>query len=273
MRFIIPFVLLMTAAIGMVLAQEPASPKAPDAPPAPPTNKETPASGVSEKGAEPGVQPIKRDPVPVKVKQDTGVVRFDDGVTVFLDDKDPRVEVDGELLGGQSRPLEFLIVTSAGACHEALIRMFGKAYDLRQGLELLGLKEGLPKLAGRGDPNQPIGPKVDIALRWKNETGKEQTCPIEDWVFDTRQNKPMERGPWIFSGSVTQFREDLNRETFLADLLGNVVATWHDPTCVIDNPRVGGVDPMTYRVHVENELLPAEQSPVTLVIRKHAEKK
>ena len=214
----------------------------------------------------------KPTPKPTTVEQDKNIVRFDNGVTVYLE-KDERVEAEAEMLGGQSRLLEFLAVTSSGPVHEALLRIYGKAYDIHQGLELLGLKCGTKKLEFRGDPADPDGPKVDVSVKFKDKDGKKQETPIHEWLYNVETKKPMEAGPWIFTGSISEFREELNRDIYLADQMSTVIALWHDPSCLLDNPREGGARADVYAPNQQAGAMPAPRSVVQLVFRPHKEKK
>ncbi|NUQ33685.1 MAG: hypothetical protein HUU29_01915 [Planctomycetaceae bacterium] len=205
---------------------------------------------------------------PITVEQRKDVVRFDNGVTVFLEG-DERIEVEAQVLGGQTRLLEFLVVGAGGPVHEALFVAGARARDLHQGLELLGLRCGQKKLRFRGDDQTPDGPAVDIAVQWKDKDGKAESCPVEDWLYDTIDDAKVARGPWTFTGSLSEFRDDLGREIYAADTRDSIVGLWRDPSCVIDNPREHGAIPDVYIPNPEAGLLPPPQTVVTLVFRAH----
>src|SRR5690606_3687825 len=82
----------------------------------------------SAEGKSPTGQPttpathVESGPV-TPVEQDLTQLKFDHGVRVFLEGKDPRVEAKGMLLSGQSRPLEYLIIGPGGPAHESLIEI------------------------------------------------------------------------------------------------------------------------------------------------------
>jgi hypothetical protein len=192
-------------------------------------------------------------------------VTFDNGVVAHLG-QDPRVEAEVILLSGQGRPLEYLVVTESGNHHEALLKLMGTAGDLKQAIELLGLREGETKLRYRGDPRVPQGAKVRLDVRWLSQTRELVEQPVEDWVWWAKTGHSMTRGPWIFTGSISQFREDLNVDILQADAGGNVVAIFRDPACLIDNPRPEGTDEMYWYVN-RAARLPRPGTPITLIIR------
>lgn len=196
-------------------------------------------------------------------------VTFDNNIVAHLGDQ-PRVEAEVILVSGQGRPLEYLVVTEAGAGHEALLLLKGTAGDLKQAMELVGLREGTNKLRWRGDTRVPEGAKIRLDLRWNQTSGELVEQPVSDWVWHASTQAPMTRGPWVFSGSLSQFREDLNVDVLQADSAGNVVAIFRDPGCVIDNPRPEGTDEMNWFVN-QGAALPRPGLPVTLVIRPYTE--
>lgn len=197
------------------------------------------------------------------------VVEFDGELRVFIGVEDERVEFNAELLGGQSRPLEYLIVTYAGKTHEALLRIDCSAYDLKQAMELLLFKEGEKKLSHRGDSSMPDGELIDIHVVWRDPKGSVKVNRIEDWVSNRMTRKDMVRGPWVFTGSLERVDEQLGRTVFLADEVGNVAAIWRDPHCVIDNPRDSATDDMAYIVKADPTIMPPAFSTVRVVVRRH----
>lgn len=224
------------------------------------------ASGAAAPAANGGTPKPSDDTQSQPATDETHIVRFDNGIAVYLDTDDDRVEVEAKVISGQSRPLEFLVVTPSGADHEALLFMHGRATDLKHGLELLGLREGARKLRFRGDPDQPDGAPIDIQVRWKGTGGRTQTAPIGDWVLNAQTGKPMERSHWVFTGSITFPDTGRVAEALQAEAVGNVIAIWRDPSCVIDNPRESATDDRNWFPNAAAGIPPA-MTPVTLVIR------
>jgi len=211
------------------------------------------------------VSPSATKPAPAKAI-DANTIRFDNGITCIVDTEDDRIEVEGSVISGQSRPLEYLVVTAAGAEHEALINMNGRPSDLKQALELLGMREGKRKLRFRGDPTMPEGSAVSIEVRWKTPEGVEKSLPIEDWVFNAHTGKPMERSHWVFTGSATLPVVGSRGGALAADGMGNVVAIWRDPSCVIDNPRESATDDRNWFPNGKAGI-PYAGTPLTMIIR------
>lgn len=211
------------------------------------------------------VSPSATKPSPAKAI-DANTIKFDNGITCIVDTDDDRVEVEGSVISGQSRPLEYLVVTAAGAEHEALINMNGRPSDLKQALELLGMREGKRKLRFRGDPMAPEGSAMSIEVRWKTPEGVEKSVPIEDWVINAQTGKPMERSHWVFTGSATLPVAGSRGGALAADGMGNVVAIWRDPSCVIDNPRESATDDRNWFPN-NKAGIPYAGTPLTMIIR------
>jgi hypothetical protein len=244
--------------------------KSPPSGPADPKSPAQPAPAKTDAVPNPG-GPSFPPPVSLAVSGLSGIpadhlVRFDSGITAVINEPDERVEAECAMISGQSRPLEFLIVTEGGSAHEALLQLTGRAYYLKQAMELIGLKEGTKKLAYRGDPTMPDGAPISLSVRWRDRTGAIRENPIEDWVLNGLTKTAMERGPWVFTGSVTRFREDLNQDVFYADEVGNVVAIWRDPSCVIDNPRTSATDDKVWATNTRASM-PTAGSRVVLIVR------
>lgn len=197
------------------------------------------------------------------------IVRFDGGLIAVVGTDNDHIEVPALVLGAGGQPLEFLVVTQAGAVHEALLRVECKAIDIKHAMELLLMREGQRKPRYRGDATVPDGELVDIDVMWKDAGGTLRLNRIEDWIYNRVEKDNMTPGPWVFTGSQSIWDESLRRERFLADEAGNVIAIWRDPTCLIDNPRDSATDDMAYIARSENGVMPAMNSRVRMIIRKH----
>lgn len=210
-----------------------------------------------------------KPPQTLEQQRQSDYVSFVGGVRAWPAER--RVEVDCFLLSEQTRPLEFLLVAAGGAVHESLLVTGAKGEHIKRALELILLKEGEEKRYGRGYLDAPTGDRVKLSVRFKHETtGKDTTVAIEDWLTDiTLQGSP-ERVGFIFTGSYEQFRPEMNRSLFEADLKGNLIGLWRDASCVLDNDRKNGINPDVYSPNPNADGIPRAdriQSPaVTLIL-------
>ena len=134
--------------------------------------------------------------------------------------------------------LEVLICTEYGKTHESLVSTQVDPLHLNVAFLLLGL-EGGHAVKHQGDPTKPVGSPVEI---WLKVNDKEEKKPVraEDWVYNTQESRPMLRTNWVYVGSV------VTEDGFMAQRLGQIVTTFHDPFALIDNPLPGGGDDTVY---------------------------
>lgn len=218
-------------------------------------------------------QPSKPDPQPQpEVKPDkapdTGpqneadYVAFEGGLRAYPEKN--VVEMDAWLLGSQTRPLEYLLVSPGGNTHESLFATAASGLHLKRALEIIGLQEGEIKRAGRGYLDKPTGDRVKISVRFYHmKTGEETTARVEDWLWDHNTDANPTPVGWIFNGSFEQYRENINRSIFEADMKGNLIGMWRDASCVLDNDRDDAYMPDIYSPHPEAEGIPKAVRGVT----------
>lgn len=129
--------------------------------------------------------------------------------------------------------IEYLAVAPGGKTHESLLRVNVRPLHLQVALLMLDLE---PKnvLKTQGDPRAPQGDPVDLLVRWRTPSGEKREVRAEEMVIDGAVSKPMPRLSWVFTGS------RIARQGFQADLEKSLVAVWHDPTAILDNPLPGG---------------------------------
>lgn len=130
--------------------------------------------------------------------------------------------------------LEYALVASWGKRHESLLTTNVHPYDVQIALLLLGLKNG-PELSSQGDPGKPQGDPVELSIRWiDGETVR--TMRIEQLIFNKKTNQSMQDTDWIFTGS------RIMQGVFMSQVEGSLIALFHDPSALIDNPSPGGED-------------------------------
>ena len=128
--------------------------------------------------------------------------------------------------------IEYLAVAPGGKTHESLLLVDVRPLHLQLALLLLGLE---PKnvLTRQGEKTTPKGAPVDLFARWRDTQGNLHEAHVEEWVMDT-SGRPMPTHTWVFTGS------RIIPQGFEADLEKSLVAVWHDPAAILDNPLSGG---------------------------------
>lgn len=142
--------------------------------------------------------------------------------------------------------LEYLLVNADGPTHESLLLTTVVPTDLHFAMLLLGASgagdsAGKPEELGGGQINSEFlkhapkltGDAIQISAKWKAADGAEKSTPIEDWIFNLQSGKPMERGPWLYTGSSFLERK------FRAQIEGTFGALVTYPPALINNPRKG----------------------------------
>ncbi|MBQ6473989.1 MAG: hypothetical protein IJJ33_18515 [Victivallales bacterium] len=150
--------------------------------------------------------------------------------------------------------LEVIIAHPHGRVHETLLTTEVKALQIQTMLYLLGAQNGVRLPGGK----QPQGTLVDIFVEWKDQEGKLQRRPVEEWILDRRTNQPMKPVGWTFVGST------IKNGVFLADSEGNVALNYSVGETILDLP-----DPQSQdddELHTVNTAQP-QPKDVTIVLK------
>jgi len=192
--------------------------------------------------------------------------------------EEDRIEVPAVIVQDRAI-LEFFAVTAGGKVHEAVVAITGNAElereDIPEGLAgtlnacilALGYEKGTPVKSTRdGKVIPPSGKTIHIYLEWTDEDGSQVRARAEDLVYNSKTRKAMARGRWVYVGS--RFEKDwADGETrYMADLTGDVVATYSWPNTIIDNTTSEGADDIYYVCYTPR--IPKPGTKVTLVLAK-----
>lgn len=154
--------------------------------------------------------------------------------------------------------IEYLLVTTSGKTHESLLRTDVAPHQIQLALLLLGAR-GAGTNAFPQSPAQPLpGEPVTLELVWTQE-GQPKRIRAEAAVRDRRRRGPAQPGPWVYTGS------RVVQGTFVADLVGSIVAVMEDPDALINNPRPGREDDENWEV--QPGVMPSLDTPVQVVIK------
>lgn len=152
--------------------------------------------------------------------------------------------------------IEYLAVAPEGKEHESLLTLDVRPLHLQVGLILLGLE---PKggLRYQGDKQVPKGDPVDIFVSWERG-GRTVRVPATELVWDTLKKRPMDRNPWVFSGSA------VDGKGFVADRELSLIATFRDPAAIVNNVLPSGAHDTVYKVN--ERIVPPLGTPVTVTV-------
>ena len=153
--------------------------------------------------------------------------------------------------------IELLACTKIGKTHESALVMDVQPIHLQTALILLGLNYG-GNLRYQGDPRTPQGDRVRIWVEWEKD-GQSERHRAEELVYNRATQTPMKRTDWVFSGSRTN-----SNGVFMAQAVGTLITTFHDPDSIIDNPLPGGSDDTVYIVNTK--VAPPKGTPVKMII-------
>ena len=175
---------------------------------------------------------------------------------IFMDAKKRQLKLPG-WVNMEKGVVELLACSPGGKRHESVLVLDIVPYHLQVSLLLLGLNYGA-NLQYQGDPNTPQGDSVEVWVRWKFNK-EEQLVRGEDLIYDLVGKKTMNHTHWIFSGS------RIVNGTFMADMEGSLVTTYHDPFTIIDNPLPSGSNDELYVVN--EKLVPPKDTPVEIILK------
>ena len=105
---------------------------------------------------------------------------------------------------------------------------------------------------------------MNIWVQWK-EDEKTKRVRAEQMIFDSKREKPMQETDWIFTGSL------IHEGRFLAEIEESLIATYHDPAAIINNPLPEGGDDTVYDVNPK--VVPKRGTSVVVTIKAVEESK
>ena len=124
--------------------------------------------------------------------------------------------------------IEYALVSTMGKLHESLLKTEVEPYHIHVAMLLLNIK-GFDYTKYDINEKNIGGDPLAIKLEW-NENGKTKQEPLEDFIYNTRKNKPLKSSEWVYNGS------RLIDGTFLAQRDRSVIAIKPDIDALINNP-------------------------------------
>jgi len=154
--------------------------------------------------------------------------------------------------------IEYLACAPGGKLHESTLVLDVDPIHLHVALILLGL-EPRGDFKFQGDPGSPKGDPVEIWVQWQESESIKQVR-AEQLICKTQKEEPMEFTYWIFTGSA------IYNNIYLASIDKSLIATYHDPAAIINNPLPEGADDTVY--YVNPRIIPNVGTPITMIIKK-----
>ena len=112
------------------------------------------------------------------------------------------------------------------------------------------------------------GDRIDISLRWKDESGVQHESPAQNWVWDMsspEEAKKMMSTHWVFSGS-REYRDDEGKIRYVADETGELFGLSNFVGSILDVPIQSSAENALLQFGCFTERIPPVETYVTIVL-------
>lgn len=207
-----------------------------------------------------------------------GIVVDKDKRTVTIDAKiAPRILNDPRYKREDGKPYPIEVIASwpfpkGQKAHETVVTIDVKPSEVHKALESLGLKAGKPAVGESKEAAQ--GPELKIYLEVPAEEGRRKRLPIEKTLLDPKNNKPMPKVQWRFTGSVLK-QPDPNKDdkVYGADLTGTLISIFPVTNETVLQTNLTMKEEKYVKLETNTKLLPKEGTAVKLVLEVPAREK
>ena len=232
-------------------------------PPAPPT-PELPGKPSNEQAG----KAAEAAKTPSVTKLENGMIKVGE---VTFDPKTRQIYIPC-IVNMNEGMLEYAIVHEGGKVHESLLKTKASPTDINVAFKLLRYVESpelfpLPRENYETPVQYPVvsdevrkGARVDLSLEWKVE-GKSKKAELAEWIHHGDETKLMGKEPWVYGGSM------MYAGKFVAESTGDIASI-----CVVSASILlyaGQDDDNDEMWHANHDVMPAKDSPVTLIISPH----
>jgi hypothetical protein len=219
------FALRMVAATLSISLTIAVSQQAAAVDPAKPAAKQSTPQEASAKEVDPGLDVAG-------AKEPAGYQRLQKTGNVWLDTKGNRVVMVGEVCLREGQ-LEMFACLKGTKEHEAIVAVPSKARDIHAALLVCRAEPGSPaKFIPKYEPAR--GTRIDVTVFWTDKNGKRHQAPAQDWITNTRTDKPMTEY-WVFGGSGFYEDEETGQRYYKAED-GDFVCISNFTTAMLDLP-------------------------------------
>ena len=177
--------------------------------------------------------------------------------TVLLDKNKGLIKIPGKI-NMSDGIVEYIACTSYGKLHESVLSLGARPYHIQIALLLLGATPGNRPIEFQGAAQQPCGSPVVISISWENENRTRVAYPPETLLVNINSKQTMAKADWVFTGS------QMMNGQYMAEQEGSIIASFHDPSALIDHRSITGADDTLY--HANKKVLPAVGTPVEVTI-------
>jgi hypothetical protein len=209
------------------------------------------------------IDPKTGEPRPPKIPAPEGAKALPEPDVVWVDTKQKLVYVDG-YVSLRRGMLEMLACPVGTKEHESVVAVFSRAQTLHAALLAVGAVPGHP-VSFRPKFRPAAGTEIDIEIRWQEKDGKWQSVKGQDWVRDTRTQKPMSQ-PWVFAGSGFWKDEETGKEYYKAEA-GDLICVSNFSTAMLDIPIESSQVNEGLMFEANSERIPRLGTPVRLVLK------
>jgi hypothetical protein len=207
--------------------------------------------------------PITNPPVATS-KQPAKVVQVGPGVYLEVEGEKRTVVVNSKVVRREGF-LELLLCREKTKEHESILAASVDARDMHQAMLTAGLKTGKP-VQFLPEYKPASGIPLDIKLRFKDSSGKDQIVEARDWIKKSMTNLFLE-GDWVFAGSkLVTNSNDLKAQPYFLANDGDLISISNFESSLIDvSIKISsansdlGYEPMTAKI-------PPVGTPVAVII-------
>jgi len=152
--------------------------------------------------------------------------------------------------------------------HETILAVRVKPFLIHAALLATNARQGKPmQMSPEFVPAN--GDRIDITLRWQDESGAQHESAAQDWVWDMRGSPEDAKKPmtthWIFSGS-RSYQDDEGTNRYLADETGELFALSNFVGSILDVPIESSTENTRLQFGCFTERIPPLDTLVMIVL-------
>ena len=151
--------------------------------------------------------------------------------------------------------------------HESILSVRVQPHLIHAALLAVNARQGKP-MQTRPVFAPATGDRIDVTLRWKDESGTFCESPAQNWVWDMSSpedaKKPMATH-WVFSGS-RMYQDDEGTNRYVADETGELFGLSNFVGSILDVPIESSANNTLLQFGCFTERIPPEDTLVTIVL-------
>ena len=152
--------------------------------------------------------------------------------------------------------------------HESILAVRVKPFLIHAALLATNARQGKPMQMSQAFV-PASGDKIDITLRWQDESGTQHESAAQDWVWDMINSPEDAKKPmtthWVFSGS-RSYQDDEGTNCYLADETGELFGLSNFVGSILDVPIQSSADNIRLQFGCFTERIPPLDTLVTIVL-------